>query len=217
MRSARSATPLEDAMLERFAPEEHFHVDVLLGDTTWETSYGIPGEGDPPRTRARPHARLADVGRRRPTRSLVRRRRSRRAAADRDRDRVPGPALGRRTPTPPPCSPSCRRRAPRSAATASCAPIPRSRPATATGCASSDMRSRVAFEGGLRPRRGRADRRRTPRPALRRPRRLGLVDPGPTRRSRAHDLHMTGSTQHRARTHGRREGAGGISRPVVTV
>ena len=43
---------LEDALLERFAPEEHFHVDVLLGDTTWETSYGIPGEGDPPRTRA---------------------------------------------------------------------------------------------------------------------------------------------------------------------
>jgi hypothetical protein len=39
----------EGAFLERQAFEEHFHVDVLLGDLTWETSYGLPGEGLPPR------------------------------------------------------------------------------------------------------------------------------------------------------------------------
>ena len=42
----------ESAMLERQAFEERFQVDVLLGDTTWETSYGLPGEGLPPRVRA---------------------------------------------------------------------------------------------------------------------------------------------------------------------
>ena len=40
------------AMLERQAFEERFQVDVLLGDVTWETSYGLPGEGQPPRVRA---------------------------------------------------------------------------------------------------------------------------------------------------------------------
>jgi hypothetical protein len=39
----------ENALLERQAFEEHFQVDVLLGDITWETSYGLPGEGLPPR------------------------------------------------------------------------------------------------------------------------------------------------------------------------
>jgi hypothetical protein len=39
----------EGAFLERQAFEEHFQVDVLLGDLTWETSYGLPGEGEPPR------------------------------------------------------------------------------------------------------------------------------------------------------------------------
>ncbi|MDQ3312406.1 MAG: hypothetical protein M3501_01775 [Actinomycetota bacterium] len=39
----------EAALLERQAFEEHFQVDVLLGDLTWETSYGLPGEGQPPR------------------------------------------------------------------------------------------------------------------------------------------------------------------------
>ena len=39
----------EGAFLERQAFEEHFQVDVLLGDLTWETSYGLPGEGQPPR------------------------------------------------------------------------------------------------------------------------------------------------------------------------
>ena len=39
----------EAALLERQAFEEHFQTDVLLGDLTWETSYGLPGEGSPPR------------------------------------------------------------------------------------------------------------------------------------------------------------------------
>ena len=39
----------EAAFLERQAFEEHFQADVLLGDLTWETSYGLPGEGQPPR------------------------------------------------------------------------------------------------------------------------------------------------------------------------
>ena len=43
---------LERAFLERQAFEERFQVDVLLGDVTWETSYGLPGEGQPPRVRA---------------------------------------------------------------------------------------------------------------------------------------------------------------------
>src|SRR3954464_3770027 len=40
------------AFLERQAFEERFQVDILLGDVTWETSYGLPGEGMPPRVRA---------------------------------------------------------------------------------------------------------------------------------------------------------------------
>jgi hypothetical protein len=43
---------MENALLERQAFEERFQVDVLLGDVTWETSYGLPGEGSPPRVRA---------------------------------------------------------------------------------------------------------------------------------------------------------------------
>ena len=39
----------EAAFLERQAFDEHFQVDVLLGDLSWETSYGLPGEGLPPR------------------------------------------------------------------------------------------------------------------------------------------------------------------------
>jgi hypothetical protein len=39
----------ELAFLERQAFEEHFQSDVLSGDLTWETSYGLPGEGEPPR------------------------------------------------------------------------------------------------------------------------------------------------------------------------
>ncbi len=42
----------EKAFLERQAFEERFQVDVLLGDITWETSYGLPGEGWPPRVQA---------------------------------------------------------------------------------------------------------------------------------------------------------------------
>ena len=43
---------LELAMLERQAVEERFTTDALLGDTRWETSYSIPGEGTPPRVQA---------------------------------------------------------------------------------------------------------------------------------------------------------------------
>lgn len=43
---------VEGAFLERQAFEERFQSDVLLGDLTWETSYSLPGEGAPPRTRA---------------------------------------------------------------------------------------------------------------------------------------------------------------------
>jgi hypothetical protein len=42
----------EAALLERQAFEERFQVDVLLGDMIWETSYGLPGEGLPPRVQA---------------------------------------------------------------------------------------------------------------------------------------------------------------------
>jgi len=42
----------EIALLERQAFEEHFQTDVLLGDVTWQTSYGLPGEGLPPRVQA---------------------------------------------------------------------------------------------------------------------------------------------------------------------
>ncbi len=43
---------VEANFLERQAFEERFQADVLLGDLTWETSYSLPGEGTPPRTRA---------------------------------------------------------------------------------------------------------------------------------------------------------------------
>ena len=43
---------VESAFLERQAFEERFQSDFLLGDLTWETSYSLPGEGAPPRTRA---------------------------------------------------------------------------------------------------------------------------------------------------------------------
>jgi hypothetical protein len=38
----------EGAFLERQPFEERFQSDVLSGDLTWETSYGLPGEGSPP-------------------------------------------------------------------------------------------------------------------------------------------------------------------------
>jgi hypothetical protein len=41
----------ERALLERQAVEERFQVDVFLGDVSWETSYSLPGEGQPPRVR----------------------------------------------------------------------------------------------------------------------------------------------------------------------
>jgi len=41
-----------NSLLERQAFEEHFQSDILTGDLTWETSYGLPGEEVPPRTLA---------------------------------------------------------------------------------------------------------------------------------------------------------------------
>ena len=43
---------LEAALLERLAHDERLHVDILLGDLTWETSYGLLGEASPARVRA---------------------------------------------------------------------------------------------------------------------------------------------------------------------
>jgi hypothetical protein len=43
---------LDDALLLRQAVEERFQVDVFLGDVSWETSYSLPGEDQPPRVRA---------------------------------------------------------------------------------------------------------------------------------------------------------------------
>ena len=40
------------ARLERLAFEERFQTDLLLGDMTWETCYGLPGEGLPARVQA---------------------------------------------------------------------------------------------------------------------------------------------------------------------
>jgi hypothetical protein len=42
----------ELARLERQAFEERFQSDFLLGDVSWQTSYGLPGEGLPPRVQA---------------------------------------------------------------------------------------------------------------------------------------------------------------------
>ncbi|MGH8980192.1 MAG: hypothetical protein ACRDWE_04110 [Acidimicrobiales bacterium] len=39
------------ALLERGTLEERFLVDVFLGDLSWEASYSLPGEGQPPRVR----------------------------------------------------------------------------------------------------------------------------------------------------------------------
>jgi len=42
----------DQALLERQAVEERFQVDVFLGDVSFETSYSLPGEEQPPRVRA---------------------------------------------------------------------------------------------------------------------------------------------------------------------
>jgi hypothetical protein len=39
----------DKALLERQALEERLQVDLYLGDVTWETAYGLPGEDWPPR------------------------------------------------------------------------------------------------------------------------------------------------------------------------
>jgi hypothetical protein len=43
---------LEKALLERVDVEEHLNADILSGDLTWETSYGLPGEDAPPLIKA---------------------------------------------------------------------------------------------------------------------------------------------------------------------
>jgi hypothetical protein len=43
---------LEGALLEQQAVEERFQIDVFLGDISFETSYSLPGEQNPPRVRA---------------------------------------------------------------------------------------------------------------------------------------------------------------------
>ncbi len=43
---------LRDAMLEGGGLDEQLHIDVLLGDTTYETSVSLPGEEAPPHVRA---------------------------------------------------------------------------------------------------------------------------------------------------------------------
>lgn len=43
---------LDAALLERHSFEERYEVDILLGDTTWETAYTLPGEGVSPRAQA---------------------------------------------------------------------------------------------------------------------------------------------------------------------
>src|SRR5271157_5776866 len=42
----------EGALLEQQAVEERFQVDVFLGDVSFETSFSLPGEEEPPRVRA---------------------------------------------------------------------------------------------------------------------------------------------------------------------
>ncbi len=42
----------EAALLEQQAVEERFQIDVFLGDLSFETSYSLPGEGNPARVRA---------------------------------------------------------------------------------------------------------------------------------------------------------------------
>jgi hypothetical protein len=42
----------DGALLQRQAVEERFQVDVFLGDVSFETSYSLPGEEQPPRVRA---------------------------------------------------------------------------------------------------------------------------------------------------------------------
>jgi hypothetical protein len=42
----------DEVLLQRQSSEDRLAVDILLGDLVWETSYSLPGEGDPPRVRA---------------------------------------------------------------------------------------------------------------------------------------------------------------------
>ena len=137
---------VETACLERQAFEERFQADVLLGDLTWETSYSLPGEGLPPRSAGRHHARLADVGADLVS-VLVHRRAVRRAArASRSRS-CSGCSAWRRRPIPHRCSPSCPSRAPRSAPSVSTARARPSRPATLSTLEEIEYAVEVSYEG----------------------------------------------------------------------
>ena len=48
----RLRAAFDNALLQRQAVEERFQVDVFLGDVSWESSYSLPGEEQPPRVRA---------------------------------------------------------------------------------------------------------------------------------------------------------------------
>jgi hypothetical protein len=47
MRSA-----LADALLQRTQTDEHFGLDLVTGDVTWETTFTLPGEDEVPRVQA---------------------------------------------------------------------------------------------------------------------------------------------------------------------
>ncbi len=49
---ANLKSSLESSMLEKAGVEERFQVDVWLGDISFETSYSLPGEDNPPTVRA---------------------------------------------------------------------------------------------------------------------------------------------------------------------
>jgi len=45
---ANLKSSLESSMLEKAGVEERFQIDVWLGDISFETSYSLPGEDNPP-------------------------------------------------------------------------------------------------------------------------------------------------------------------------
>ncbi len=49
---ANLKSSLESSMLEKAGVEERFQIDVWLGDISFETSYSLPGEDNPPTVRA---------------------------------------------------------------------------------------------------------------------------------------------------------------------
>ena len=166
----------ENALLERQAFEERFQADVLLGDLTWETSYGLPGEGsrrrgcEPtsrstgrpgrrPRTAPGTSASRFDEGPRIEIEIVLRIQRLAQPP-----DRVGGPRRAARA------EPADRRRAARALR-----PDGRER-STATTSPRRSTPSRCQLRGQLRARRGHAEGRLDARRPLRRDGRLDRVD-----------------------------------------